>query len=254
MKNKLLLLLIFFTFLSCKNKITTQQSNAHHVISLKEYTDSTRNRLISVAIFQPSNQKIANKIPVIFSHGYGANKGDDYLVDYTYLLESLAAKGYFVISIQHELKTDELLAMEEPFKTTRMPNWKRGVENISFVSNKIKGEFPTLNFDKLALVGHSNGGDQSVLFAHQHPELIHKLISMDNRRMDFPRISKPKIYTLRSKDYPADKGVLPTEEEQKKLGITVEFTAINHSSMDNDATKDERNYMTSKILKYLNEK
>ena len=77
---------------------------------------------------------------------------------------------------------------------------------------------------------------------------------MDNRRMHFPRISKPKIYTLRSKDYPADKDVLPTEEEQKKLGMTVEFTAINHSSMDNDATEDERKYIITKILNYLNEK
>ena len=144
--------------------------------------------------------------------------------------------------------------MEEPLKTTRMPNWKNGAENIGFVLNKIKTEFPTLNFDKLALIGHSNGGDQSVLFAHQHPDLIHKLISMDNQRMDLPRISKPKIYTLRSKDYPADKGVLPNEEEQKKWGMIVEFTPINHSSMDNDATEEKRLYMTTKILKYLNEK
>lgn len=252
MKNKLRLLFIFFAFLNCKNN--TKQQLEQPLISLKEYTDPSRNRLIPIAIFQPLNQKIANKIPIIFSHGYGENKGEDYIKHYTYLLETLAAKGYFVISIQHELKTDDLLAMEEPLKTTRMPNWKNGAENIGFVLNKIKTEFPTLNFDKLALIGHSNGGDQSVLFAHQHPELIHQLISMDNRRMDLPRISKPKIYTLRSKDYPADKGVLPNEEEQKKWGMIVEFTPINHSSMDNDATEEERNYMTNKILKHLNEK
>jgi hypothetical protein len=35
----------------------------------------------------------------------------------------------------------------------------------------------------------------------------------------------PKIYTLRSNDYPADEGVLPGEEEQKKYQMTVQ--AIN---------------------------
>ena len=74
---------------------------------------------------------------------------------------------------------------------------------------------------------------------------------MDNRRMELPRVAKPKIYTLRSKDYPADDGVLPNEEEKRKYGITVQFTNINHSNMDNDANTEERKYMNEKILEYL---
>ena len=241
--------------LSCQSKRIASDGgeNYYHFI-LTEYIDSTRGRLIPVAIYQPVNLQVGNITPIIFSHGYGANKGDDYAVDYTYLLEALAEKGYFIISIQHELETDQLLPMEEPFKTTRMPNWKRGSENIRFVLNRIKKEFPSLNYNKLAVIGHSNGGDMSVLFAHQHPELINKLISMDHRRMYLPRTSKPQIYTLRSNDYPADPEVLPTDEEKKNFGITVEFTNINHSSMDNDATDEERKYLSSKILKYLDEK
>lgn len=239
--------------LSCQSKRITTDAGKYHFI-LTEYIDSTRHRLIPVAIYQPINLKVGDVTPIIFSHGYGANKGDDYGVDYTYLLEALAEKGYFIISIQHELKTDELLAMDEPLKITRMPNWKRGSENISFVLNKMKEEYSSVNFGKLVLIGHSNGGDMSVLFAHQHPELIHKLISLDNRRMDLPRTSKPKVYTLRSSDYPADEGVLPSDEEQKKFGITVQYTDIKHSNMDNDANEEERKYLTSKILEYLNEK
>ena len=252
MKKVLPLFCILF-FFGCTTKGVVDYPNHDYVISLREYVDNLRNRPISIAIYQPLDKKTANKIPVIFSHGYGANKGDDYIEDYTYLLEALASKGYFVISIQHELKTDELLAMNEPLKITRMPNWKRGAENIGFVLDKIKKEFPSLKYKKLAIIGHSNGGDMSVLFAHQHPELINKLISMDNRRMALPRTSKPKIYTLRSNDYPADDGVLPTAEEQKKFGITVQFTQINHSSMDNDANTEERKYLTSKILNFLDE-
>ena len=33
-----------------------------------------------------------------------------------------------------------------------------------------------------------------VLFAHKYLNLADKIISMDNRRMELPRVSKPKIY------------------------------------------------------------
>lgn len=203
--------------IGCRNSVVTNsQKLPSYQISLKEYTDQSRNRRIPIAIYQSIINKTTNRTPIIFSHGYGGNKGGAYVEDYTYLLEKLAENGYFVISIQHELKTDELLAMKEPLKLTRMPNWKRGAENIGFVLNKIKEEFPDLNYKKLAIIGHSNGGDLSVLFAHQNPELVDKLISMDNRRMNLPRDSQPNVYTLRPKDYPADEGVLPTDEEIKK--------------------------------------
>ncbi len=74
---------------------------------------------------------------------------------------------------------------------------------------------------------------------------------MDNRRMALPRTKKPQIFTLRSSDYPADENVLPTAEEAKKYKITVEFTNIHHSSMDNDANIGEHKYLTEKILAYL---
>jgi len=251
-RNLCLLISILLFSVSCSSKkIIPNHSEKSFKIDTLTYFDQSRNRKIPIAIYQSSNKKLQNKIPVIFSHGYGANKGDDYLADYTYLLEFLAEKGYFVVSIQHELKTDELLAMDEPFKVTRMQNWKRGAENIGFVLQQIKKNYPNLNYQKLALIGHSNGGDMSVLFVHQFPGLVDKLISMDNRRMDLPRTSQPKIYSLRSDDYPADEGVLPTEEEQKKFGITVEFTNIHHSNMDNDANTEERKFLTSKILEYL---
>ena len=243
----------FFLFLTivigCQ--IHAQKKNSDYTISLVQYQDVKRNRTIPVAIYLPKGEKKVNKIPIIFSHGYGENKGDDYIVDYTYLTEFLASKGYFVVSIQHELKTDDLLAMNQPLKVTRMSNWQRGFENINFVLHEMKKQFPHLNYKKLVIIGHSNGGDMSVLFAHQHPESVNKLITLDNRRMDFPRHSKIKIYTIRSNDNPADSGVLPNDEERKKMKFTIDYSKVNHSSMDNDATNDERAYLTSTILKYL---
>ena len=72
--------------------------------------------------------------------------------------------------------------------------------------------------------------------------------------MPLPRVSSPIVYTLRSNDYPADEGVLPTEAEQEMYGITVQFVPVNHSSMDDDATPEEREIMNTYILEYLQNK
>lgn len=69
--------------------------------------------------------------------------------------------------------------------------------------------------------------------------------------MPLPRTKTPHIYTLHSNDLPADEGVLPTDEEKKEYEITVEFTGINHSNMDNDANDEERKFMTQKIYEYI---
>ncbi len=250
----LLILILSLTFIHCStNKKIISQTTEKIDFKLDTLTlfDQNRNREIPIAIYQPKDLKKSNKIPIIFSHGYGENNGKDYLEAYTYLTEFLASKGYFVISVQHELKTDELLAMTGKLQETRRPNWERGVQNILYVIQEIKSKYPELKFHELSLIGHSNGGDITVLFAHEHPKLVNRIISMDNRRMELPRASNPKIFTLRSKDYPADKNVLPTKEEITKYNITVQFTDINHSDMDNDANEIERKYLTTKILEYL---
>lgn len=243
--------------ISCSNnkKSNSQISNNSYPVKLDslELFDKSRNRKIPVAIFQPkSDTKINNQRVIIFSHGYGENKGGDNMI-YSYLTETLASKGYFVISIQHELPTDDLLAMDGDLKVTRKPNWERGTENILYVLNEFKTTNPELDFKHLTLIGHSNGGDMTALFATKYPKLVDKIITMDNRRMPLPRVNHPKVYTLRSKNYAADEGVLPTEQEQKKYCMTVQLTPINHSDMDNDATPEERKIIMTNIEKYLNQ-
>ena len=240
-----------FLLIQCSLTKNTESNSKNFKLDTLTYFDQVRIRKIPIAIYQPKNLNISNNIPIIFSHGYGENNGKDYLEAYNYLSEFLASKGYFVVSIQHELKTDELLPMTGKLQETRRPNWERGAQNIYFVLDKMKTDYKNLNYGKLALIGHSNGGDMTVLFAHKYPNLVNKIISMDNRRMELPRTAKPKIYTLRSKDYPADEGILPTDKEKEEFGITIDFTKINHSNMDNDANPEEREYLTKKILEYL---
>ena len=215
------------------------------------FFDKNRNRKIPVAFYSPkTNQAVPKQQIVIFSHGYGANKGGDYLI-YSYLTQKLASKGYFTVSIQHELPTDELIPTEGKIQTVSMPFWERGSDNILFVLNELKKTRPELDYNHLTLIGHSNGGDMTALFAGKHPELIYKVITMDNRRMYLPRTSLPRIYTLRSNDYPADEGVLPSPEEQKKYHITIQPTDINHGHMDDKGSEKEKETLNNYILQYI---
>lgn len=99
--------------------------------------DSARNRPIPVAVYQPARSTENAKV-IIFNHGYDGNKNSQSNKTYSCLTRPLSRKGYYVISIQHELPNDPLLAMEGDFMKTRMPNWERGVENILFTINEFK--------------------------------------------------------------------------------------------------------------------
>lgn len=221
-----------------------------HTLDTFSLFDASRSRTIPVAIYQPGVKTRANFIPVIFNHGWGGNMGEDYL-KYSYLCNYLAGKGYFVISIQHENKTDEMLAMDGDLIKTRLPNWQRGVENMAFVVSALKERFSLLKYDSLCLIGHSNGGDMAMLFGHRYPHAAAKIISLDNRRMPLPLIGKPKIYSVRSNDQPADEGVLPSKANRAIYSIVVKNSTINHSNMDDDATPAERKWITKKLLKFL---
>lgn len=123
--------------------------------------DGARNRVIPIAVYQPHKVNSKTKV-VIFNHGYDGNKNSKSNQTYAYLTRFLSQKGFYVISIQHELPNDPLLAMEGDFMQTRMPNWERGVANIYFTIQEFKKLKPQLDWDKLILIGHSNGGDMTM--------------------------------------------------------------------------------------------
>jgi predicted esterase len=219
-----------------------------------EYFDSVRSRKIPVEIYKPkTNQLIVNQKVVILSHGYGFNRGDSYL-GYSFIGLFLASKGYFVVSIQHEQKGDDSLAMKGNLQELRKPNWLKGVQNIKFVLNQIQKDYLNLNANQIILIGHSNGGDMSMLFTQMYPELVHKVISLDNRRVSLPRISYPCVYSIRSSDQLPDEGVLPTFEEQCLYNITVvQLPNTLHNDMANNATQNQRVEILDLISKFIEE-
>lgn len=212
--------------------------------------DSARMRAVPVAVYSPKKVRDGAQV-VIFSHGYNENRPGTYL-SYGYLTEFLAAKGYVVVSIQHELPADSLIPATGDLQQVRRPFWERGVQNILFVLKTMKRLHPELDYRHVTLIGHSNGGDMSMLFAAEHPRLIDKVISLDNRRVAFPRVISPRIYTLRSSDQPADPGVLPSLEEAHHLGIwIIPLKDTKHTDMGESGTDAQHQEIDGYVLGFL---
>jgi predicted peptidase len=220
--------------------------------TLKLY-DQSRQREIPIAIYKPKTAITAKQKVVIFSHGYGQNKGGDYLA-YSYLTEFLASKGFFVVSIQHELSTDSLLPLTGKPQIVRRPFWERGADNILYVINELKKTNPDLDFKHITLIGHSNGGDMTALFPQKYPNIVEKIITLDNRRMALPKLKKVKVYSLRSSDQSADEGVLPTEKETKKYKMKiVKLANTTHNEMDDNANNEQRKEIQEYIVTFIND-
>lgn len=184
--------------------------------STMSFYDISRQRLVPVEIYVTSSSQVHNsktKLPVvIINHGYTVKN-----TKYSFLAKALACGGYFVISIQHDLKDDPALARTGNLFQQRKPVWEQGVKNILFIINKLSEskQYDSIDLSKLTLIGHSNGGDISMMFTEKYPELVEKVVSLDSLRYPFPIKNHIPILSLRANDTQADDGVLP------KTGATI---------------------------------
>ncbi|QDA58829.1 serine aminopeptidase domain-containing protein [Hymenobacter jejuensis] len=218
-----------------------------------DLVDHARNRVIPVVLYSADSQIVDNKVNkpasklALLNHGYGGQN-----TAYSFIAQNLVAHGYVVASIQHELPTDAPMATTGNLFEIRKPVWERGVQNMLFVLQEMQRRQPKLHYDQLLIVGHSNGGDMAMLFVQEHPELVQKLISLDNRRMPLPRTRKPQILTLRSSDQVADPGVLPSPAEQQTFGIqVVNLRYTQHNDMWDGATAAQKQEMNKIISSFL---
>lgn len=215
------------------------------------WTDSLRHRAVPVAFYH-TNGALTGKPVVLFSHGYNENRPGAYL-GYGHLAEAMAAEGWFVVSVQHELPTDELLPMSGAPKVVRRPSWERGVANLLFVLDRLHHIHPELDLKRLTVMGHSQGGDISMLFGQLHPELAERVLSLDNRRMPLPRMRTPQVCTIRSNDQPADEGVLPAAREGADLNIRIMHANVPHNNMGDAATPEQRRELVELVLALMRE-
>jgi pimeloyl-ACP methyl ester carboxylesterase len=158
------------------------------------------------------------------------------------------------ISIQHDLPTDApMVTKVGELYVGRQPQYLRGIANIKFAVEQMQKVQPNADYDRLTLVGHSNGGDISMYFAKLYPDQIRKVVTLDNLRVPFITDGRFKILSFRSKDpqFKTDAGVIPPEEVREKSGIQVVQTGFQHNDMRDtgpDAAKASIQDMLDKFL------
>ena len=214
-----------------------------------------RNVTVEIAVRRDREiQAMAEMIdlPVaILSHGNTVKH-----TEYSFLSNLFAARGYLVISIQHDLATDDPMVTKigEEYVGRRL-QYNRGAFNIMFAIDEVKKLYPNADYRHLTLIGHSNGGDISMFFAKQHPELVKKVVTLDNLRVPFITDGKIKILSFRSKDphFKADPGVVPDDETCAKAGIKVVRTEFQHNELSDRGSDRVKSSIQASMQQFLDE-
>src|SRR6516162_8263249 len=223
--------------------------------SLTFYDPDRDNRPVAVDIaIRRDKQMQADagmiKLPVVvFSHGNTVKN-----TEYSFLTNLFAARGYLVVSIQHDLPSDPPMVTKpgEPY-VGRLPQILRGVANIKFAVQEMQKVKPNADYDHLSVVAHSLSGDITMYFAKQYPDEVKKVVTLDNLRVPFITSGKFKILSFRSKDpqFKTDPGVIPSDEECEKLGITVVNTPFRHDDMRDTGSKEAKASIEDMLDKFL---
>jgi hypothetical protein len=217
--------------------------------------DTARARPVSVDLAVRRDYELkANagywKLPVaIISNGNTVKN-----TEYSFLANVLAARGYLVASIQQDLPTDPPLVTKIGLPYVgRLEVYQRGEANILFVLGQLKTLQPNADYDHLTLLGHSNGGDIAMFYAKQHPELVSKVITLDNLRVPFVLSDKMKILSFRSTDpnFKTDPGVLPTPQQAKADGIDIVKTQFQHTWMSDRGPDTAKETIQATLDRFL---
>jgi len=174
--------------------------------------------------------------------------------EYSFLANVFAARGYIAISIQHDLPTDAPMVTKvgEPY-VGRLPQYMRSIANIRFAVDQMRRVQTHADYDRLTMVGHSNGGDISVYFAKLYPDQIKKVVTLDNLRVPFMTDGRFRILSFRSQDpvFKPDPGVVPTDEICAKAGITVVRTGFQHNDMRDTGPDEAKASIQGMLDKFL---
>ncbi|NUR14066.1 MAG: alpha/beta fold hydrolase [Bradyrhizobium sp.] len=174
--------------------------------------------------------------------------------EYGFLANIFAARGYMVVSPQHDLPTDPpMVTKPGELYVGRLPQLLRGVANIHLAMHEMKKVQPNADYAKVTMVGHSMGGDITMYFAKQYPDEVKKVVTLDNLRVPFVTAGRFKILSFRSQDpqFKTDAGVLPTDEECEKAGIQVVKTEFQHNDMRDTGPDIAKSSIQGMLDKFL---
>jgi len=222
-----------------------------NVFGAEHVLDESRARNIPIDISYPidsSGCSWNSKCLVAFvSAGYGVPHDK-----YGFLVDTLNKLGFLTVAIAHELPQDPELSREGDLYQTRSENWIRGAATLDFLQHKLKERFTKYDFNSILLVGHSNGGDISSWLANDNEPYISSVVTLDSRRVPLPRNKNINVLSIRGSDFPADKGVLPTELEVSEYGIcVVKIPKSKHNDMSDFGPEWLKKEMSRLVKQFL---
>lgn len=237
-------------FLGCSSSVPKAASNLEFV----RLRDPSRARDVPIEVSFGRRFglcTVAHQCPVaIVSGGYGVS-----YVEYSFVTKMLTELNYTVVSIQNDLATDPPLPSNRDLYRLRMPIWERSAANILFVRDVLARRHDNLDFRHLLLVGHSNGGDLSIVFANSHPELVFAIVTLDNRRVPIPLSKSLKVLSLRSSDMPPIPGIVPGAKERAEFQVkVVQLSDAKHDEMDDAGSEATKQNIVHAIKSFLLER
>ena len=227
----------------------------HETITFHDPTRDNRPVAVDVAVrWDKEMQANAGMItlPVaILNHGNTVK-----FTEYSFLANVFAARGYLVVSIQHDLPTDPpMVTKVGELYVGRLPQYQRDIANIKFAIEEMQKVQANADYDHLTMVGHSMGADVSLYFAKLYPDHIKKVVTLDNLRVPFMTDGRFKILSFRSKDpvFKTDPGVIPSDDVCEKAGITVVRTGFQHNDMRDTGPDEAKASIQGMLDKFLDD-
>lgn len=249
-RQKILLLLSILICISGFANASHVSKNAkelhnNSIINLNFY-DPLRLRSIHVVHYSKNIAHHNNLPVVILSHGHKMK-----IWEYSFIATRLANLGYDIFSIENKIAGDPMLPKTGDMRELGKPFRVQGAANIDLVLTELKKTMPNLNFNKLILIGHSNGADISIYYASKNPTIISSVISLDGLRMPFPTDGSFPILAIGSNDMKADQGVIPNANQLEKLKIALVSIDAKHVELFDRGPKSVQYTVITAITQFL---
>ena len=255
MKRGIVILLSLFVLTAVGYFTVSKWAIRHETLAF--YDASRGNRPVEVDVAVRWDREMQANAGMIILPVAVLNHGNTVkFTEYSFLANIFAARGYMVVSIQHDLPTDApMVTKVGELYVGRQPQYLRGIANIRFAIEEMHKVQPNADYDHLTMVGHSNGGDISMYFAKLYPDQIRKIVTLDNLRVPFMTDGRFKILSFRSKDpqFKTDPGVIPPEEVRQKSGIQVVQTGFQHNDMRDTGPDKAKATIQDMLDKFLDD-
>jgi hypothetical protein len=215
--------------------------------------DASRNRDVPVELAISRRAELKAKFGfkprvAIVNHGNTVRN-----TEYAFFGDVLATQGYLVASIQHDIPGDPPLSMQGSPFLGRLPSYQRAEKNILFAIDEIKKVYPDPDFETVTLFGHSQGGDIAMYFAGQHPDLVTKVVTLDNIRVPILLSGRARVLSLRSGNFKADPGVVPQVEHADEAGVEVVHTEFQHDHFSDRGPDTVKERVRDLLARFLME-